>query len=120
MTALEAYKRRTLEMAVERERKLQVAPLGPKRYGRLYWCVVRYWAALNGQADGNVYFYADEVFVEDGILVAWSAYPRGGSRRVPVIAFPPGQWVHFFAASSLTGEPLVVDNRIKADKKPKK
>lgn len=69
---------------------------------------------------GNLMIHADRVEVAAGCLIFYGAYraiDRHGSEgpkgnQLMTYAFGPGEWIRFWAASCLTGEPVVVDSYI--------
>jgi hypothetical protein len=65
-----------------------------------------------------VMFYADRVAIEpSGVLCAYRKRDEG---MQITLAWLPGQWLHFWAASVLDGQPIAVDSVISpSDSKPK-
>jgi hypothetical protein len=76
------------------------------RYGRHYWCV-----KTPRSKSGEVYVHADEVQIVDGALVLIrKADDEKGRPALPNLAFAPGHWCAFFAASVLDGNPVAVEH----------
>ena len=84
-------------------------------YGKFYWGVV-----LN---DGRyMFFHADRVVIDDSNLVAVRdiATPNEHDGQSQVtLCLAPGQWLTYFAASAMTGEPVCVDNLLPKEKTSK-
>lgn len=111
-------------MAMTESRVLQFALSGDKycdQYGSMYWSV--------GLPDGReVMLRADRMEITDGVLTAWT-YSRidpaddDRVRRIPrdepyaTMAFAPGAWMTFYAASMLDGRPVAADH-LAAPSKP--
>jgi hypothetical protein len=85
------------------------------RYGGRYWMV--------GLPDGReMGVMADECEVVNGALLLWCASSLTGPRdefneptreprpRELNLALPAGGWLHIYAASVLTGDPVAIDN----------
>ena len=77
------------------------APTGPARYGRYYWCI-----KSNQSENGEIYAYADAVKVEDGHLLL---YRDKDGELEPTLAFAPGSWAVFYAASVMDGSAVSVE-----------
>lgn len=85
------------------------------RYGNYYWCVK---SALS--ENGDIYIMADRVQVlPDGTLVFEQLATHDTKRDTPpkpldapliTIAFAPGQWKAFFAASLFDGAAVAVEH----------
>jgi hypothetical protein len=84
-------------------------PAGPAGYGKHYFCVEVPHKKANKTK--RIYFWADWITVEHGVLVAYSNWPRMGTQDIALLAFQHYEWLRCFAANVLTGEALVVDNR---------
>lgn len=83
---------------------------GAAGYGRHYYCV-EIPCRKKGKSESLecFYFYADRVTVKDGTLLALSEWPRHSGAPTVMLALQSFEWSRFYAANSLTGEPLVVD-----------
>ncbi len=77
---------------------------GTSRFGRYYWTIQT--------ADAVIRLCADRLEVTaSGALLAARAKREGddGSEQI-TMAFAPGQWEHFYAASALDGTAVAVDH----------
>ena len=75
------------------------------KYGRFYYCVKV--AELLAE-DGEIYVMADEVLIEQGVLVFRSAQLESGDMNTLVIA--PGLWKCYYAASTIDGSAISVEH----------
>ena len=85
-------------------------------YGAYYWGIIL--------EDGrSIYVNADKMVVTDtGDLIAVSTTRMKNSVRTshepqPMLALARGHWVSYFAASSLTGEAVALDNSVEFSEK---
>jgi hypothetical protein len=95
---------------VEMENEEQAAT-GAAKHGQYFY-------GVELQNKTVVMFYADQVAIEpSGVLCAFRK--RDEVMRM-TLAWLPGQWLHFWAASVLDGQPIAVDSVISpSDSKPK-
>lgn len=85
----------------------QVERTGPTRYGDYFW-VVQTGSKSKKSFAGEVALHADEIEVTpSGALICWG-HQTDGSRKVHV-GFAPGEWLHFYAASTLDSTPVNAD-----------
>src|SRR5262249_50135886 len=86
-------------------------PKGVDRYGSHYWCIKSTLAQ-----DGEIFLNADRIEVSPfGALLCYGAFSStwertdvDDARRIPLVAFAPGQWLAFFAASCMDGHAIAV------------
>lgn len=81
---------------------------GPAKYGKYYWYVVC--------GDHRYAVHADKMEVTaSGALVA-VCHQADGQTPLNGIAFAPGEWQRFHAASCMDGSAIVVDHILKDGK----
>ncbi|MCX4232820.1 hypothetical protein [Streptomyces ortus] len=74
-----------------------------RSYGQYYWCIM-----LADKDQTEVYAHGDEVTLDDGVLVLWQHKDDKPSQQT--LAFAPGQWASFYAASVLDGHAVSVEH----------
>ena len=62
--------------------------------------------------------YADRITVDAGCLMLWGSHRNGDvvtGSEVLLLAYSPGQWVRFAAASCFDGGSVAIDNIVRKD-----
>ena len=81
-----------------------MAGSGAEKYGNLYWCIKTDVSLKTGE----VYAFADKVQIDQaGCLVLLRC--RDGE-ELPTLAFAPGSWQTFYAASVMDGSAVSVEH----------
>ncbi|HET9326426.1 MAG TPA: hypothetical protein VFQ05_06635 [Candidatus Eisenbacteria bacterium] len=72
-------------------------------YGSYYWCAI-----LADTKRTEVYVMADKATTDGGTLTFWQQ--REDKPDQPTVAFAPGKWLAFYAASCMDGHAVAVEH----------